>query len=207
MEAKNLPVSPLEHYLVPAMSKDGSEEIDNVGVEANDAEEPGWNDEAPADVKVGKKTKKEVQPLADEEGAVQAIPDPKDEYSLDDKVLFYKERECLLLLLEARKLLSVMVKKKEEETARLVAEKRAREEEEKKRSGRLTVQEIQDMLQNSPEEDDYDMVSGMFHSFCSGSPHCISPETETDEPFYSNRNPGIEEAIGYLHETKPQVGA
>lgn len=98
----------------------------------------------------------EVSRKPDSENAVEAIP---GEYSLDDKILFYKERECLLLLLEARKLLASMVAKKEEETARAVREKRRREQEEKKRTGRLNVQEIQDMLQNSPDEDDYDMVS------------------------------------------------
>ena len=34
-----------------------------------------------------------------------------------------------------------------------------REAEEKKRTGRLSVQEIQDMLQSQPEDDNYDMVS------------------------------------------------
>jgi len=99
---------------------------------------------------------KEVLNTPAEETAGDAIP---GDYTLDDKILFYKERECLLLLLEARKVLAQMIQSKEIETAKRVAEKRKREEEEKKRTGRLTVQEIQDMLQNSPEEDDYDMVS------------------------------------------------
>ena len=34
-----------------------------------------------------------------------------------------------------------------------------REAEEKKRTGRLSVQEIQDMLQSQPDDDNYDMVS------------------------------------------------
>lgn len=101
---------------------------------------------------------KEVLHRPDEECAQELIP---GEYSLDDKILFYKERECLLLLLEARKLLASMISKKEEETAEAVRRKRRREQDEKERVGRLTVQEIQDLLQNSPEEDDYDMVSGM----------------------------------------------
>ena len=101
----------------------------------------------------------EVSRKPDEESAADNIP---GEYSLDDKILFYKERECLLLLLEARKLLASMVAKKEEETARAVKEKKRREQLDKERTGRLNVQEIQDMLQNSPDEDDYDMVSGLF---------------------------------------------
>lgn len=129
------------------------------------AKEGGWGSAAPS--KSDREGKilssrgkpvvhKEVLNRPDEECAVDVIP---GEYSLEDKILFYKERECLLLLLEARKLLASMIAKKEAETAEAVRRKRRREQDEKERAGRLTVQEIQDLLQNSPEEDDYDMVS------------------------------------------------
>ena len=78
----------------------------DVGIEAHDADEPGWEGDAAPEADGLKKATKEVVRVTDEAGAIAAIPDSKSEYSLDDKILFYKERECLLLLLEARKLLS-----------------------------------------------------------------------------------------------------
>mmetsp|Transcript_22707 Transcript_22707/g.89808 ORF Transcript_22707/g.89808 Transcript_22707/m.89808 type:complete len:920 (-) Transcript_22707:110-2869(-) len=101
--------------------------------------------------------KQEVSPIDEEEAAEKDISGA--DLSLDDKILFYKERECLLLLLEARKLLCSMITRREAVTQRLLDEKRRLEEEERKRSGRLSVQEIQNMLQNSADDDDYDMVS------------------------------------------------
>lgn|SRR3990167_3449933 len=99
----------------------------------------------------------EVNREAEEESAVNAFT---EDFSIEDKILFYKERECLLLLLESRKLLASMIYKKEQLHERLRKEKRQREEDEKKRAGKLNVQEIQNLLQNSPDQDDYDMVSG-----------------------------------------------
>ena len=81
--------------------------------------------------------------------------------SLEDKLLFYKERECLLLLLEARKLLATMLRHKENEAREKWDARLKLEELEKKKSGRLSVQEIQDMLQKQADEEDYDMVTGM----------------------------------------------
>merc|ERR1712137_327040 len=54
---------------------------------------------------------------------------------------------------------ATMIGKKEAETAERVRRKRQKEKEDKERAGRLTVQEIQDLLQNSPDDDDFDMVS------------------------------------------------
>ena len=146
------------------MSEEVKVENPDTNVETTDGK--GWGAAAPSKSGEGKgllsargkKTvHKEVLNTPDEESALEVIP---GEYSVDDKILFYKERECLLLLLEARKLLSSMVTRKEIEMDKAVREKRRREKEAKERSGRLTVQEIMDILQNSQEEDDYDMVSG-----------------------------------------------
>eukprot|EP01115_Flamella_aegyptia_P010667 TRINITY_DN47685_c1_g1_i1.p1 TRINITY_DN47685_c1_g1~~TRINITY_DN47685_c1_g1_i1.p1 ORF type:complete len:179 (-),score=93.09 TRINITY_DN47685_c1_g1_i1:511-1014(-) len=62
------------------------------------------------------KRKSRVEKMDVEERQALEIPDDEDEdyeYSIQDKLLFYKERECLLLLLEARKLLSSMIFRKE----------------------------------------------------------------------------------------------
>eukprot|EP01094_Clydonella_sp_ATCC50884_P007638 TRINITY_DN1685_c0_g1_i1.p1 TRINITY_DN1685_c0_g1~~TRINITY_DN1685_c0_g1_i1.p1 ORF type:complete len:877 (+),score=470.13 TRINITY_DN1685_c0_g1_i1:156-2786(+) len=90
--------------------------------------------------------------------AESAFSGGDEEETLADRVLFYKERECLLLLLEARKLLSSMLSKSEALTRERLAQREREEEEAKKRSGKLTVQEIQNMLQNQPDDDDHDIV-------------------------------------------------
>lgn len=159
----------------PATPKEAAASEEAAGDEATgeaDSEEPGKKGWAAAALTrdpragsgfLGKRTatqsgKQEVSPVDEEEAAEKDIADP--DLSLDDKILFYKERECLLLLLEARKLLCSMITRREAVTQRLLEEKRLLEEEERKRGGRLSVQEIQNMLQNSADEDDYDMVSG-----------------------------------------------
>jgi hypothetical protein len=86
--------------------------------------------------------------------------------SLEDKLLFFKERECLLLLLEARKLLATLLQHKEAQVREKWDARNMLEELEKKRSGRLSVQEIQDMLQKQADDEDYDMVTGMCLSVC-----------------------------------------
>ena len=107
-----------------------------------------------------------VEPPDDEVCATENIPDTKDvEYTLEDKILFYKERECLLLLLEARKALATMILRTEKQHASKHRERKLREEAEKKATGKLTVQEIQEMLQSSPDEDYYDIASGLFSFF------------------------------------------
>lgn len=92
--------------------------------------------------------------------ASKEIPDALHELSVDDKVLFYKERECLLLLLEARKVLASMILIKEKETEKLWEKRRADDLSKKQQTGKMNIQEIQNMLQSSPEEDDFDIVSG-----------------------------------------------
>lgn len=109
---------------------------------------------------LGKRPKavhEEVDLPNDEERAVSIIQG--EQYSLEDKILFYKERECLLLLLEARKLLASMVSKHHRNIMQRLEEKLRQEELDRIRGGRLCVQEIQAILQNSKDDDDYDMVS------------------------------------------------
>ena len=77
----------------------------------------------------------------------------------EDLELLLKQRECLFLLLEARKVLGMMVQRKIELDEEAWIEKRKLEDEEKRRTGRMSVQEIQDMLQAQPDDDDSDWVS------------------------------------------------
>lgn len=105
----------------------------------------------------------EVTRETDEESAQKHILDEGQDYSIEDKILFYKERECLLLLLEARKVLASMIAKKEALDQKLHRERRERVENEKKISGRLTVQEIQEIIQNTRDQDNFDMGSGNYH--------------------------------------------
>lgn len=97
-----------------------------------------------------------------DERCAAAIPDNSDadiEYTLDDKILFFKERECLLLLLESRRLLASMIAIKQKQTAILIEQKAAADFASKQKTGKMTVQEIQDILQSQLGDDDYDMVS------------------------------------------------
>ena len=94
-----------------------------------------------------------------------AIP-PAEGYTEDDIVVFGKERDCMVLLLEARKLLERIVSGKEELDKAAWAEKRRLEDEEKKRTGDLSVQEIQAMLQSQQDEDEIDLVAGNFSTAC-----------------------------------------
>eukprot|EP01095_Lingulamoeba_sp_RSL-Kostka_P012243 TRINITY_DN481_c0_g2_i1.p1 TRINITY_DN481_c0_g2~~TRINITY_DN481_c0_g2_i1.p1 ORF type:complete len:902 (+),score=391.29 TRINITY_DN481_c0_g2_i1:61-2766(+) len=108
------------------------------------------------------KRKSRVEKMDVEERQALEIPDDEDEdyeYSIQDKLLFYKERECLLLLLEARKLLSSMIFRKEKYIEQKLKEREELDLAKKKKTGRMSVQEIQDMLQSQPEDDDYDMVT------------------------------------------------
>jgi len=94
-----------------------------------------------------------------EEQKALEIVSVDDTESLEDKILFFKERECLLLLLEARRVLSSMITRKEKQTQKKWEEKLDQERMRKKQTGRMTIQEVQEMLQRTPEEDDIDISS------------------------------------------------
>jgi len=87
------------------------------------------------------------------------IPAANEEETEEDRLLFYKERECLLLVLEARKLLASMIAIREKQDQEAWDEKNRREQLDKMASGRLSVQEIQELLQSGPEDDDSDLVN------------------------------------------------
>eukprot|EP01104_Vermistella_antarctica_P021059 TRINITY_DN92_c0_g1_i1.p1 TRINITY_DN92_c0_g1~~TRINITY_DN92_c0_g1_i1.p1 ORF type:complete len:902 (-),score=333.68 TRINITY_DN92_c0_g1_i1:111-2654(-) len=86
-------------------------------------------------------------------------PSGNDDETEEDLEVLLKQRECLFLLLEARKLLGSMVQRKIELDEEAWVEKRRQEDEEKRRTGRMSCQEIQEMLQSQPDEDDSDWVS------------------------------------------------
>lgn len=231
--AEESPASPKKAAASEEAAEAASEEAaagDEASGEA-DSEEPGKKGWAAAALTrdpragsgfLGKRTatqsgKQEVSPVDEEEAAEKDIADA--DLSLDDKILFYKERECLLLLLEARKLLCSMITRREAVTQRLLEEKRLLEEEERKRGGRLSVQEIQNMLQNSADEDDYDMVSGESPlSLSPGAPAvslCISRAPALVVYFPASlaplttrrRDPGAEEEACHCRPPEPQAGA
>jgi len=87
------------------------------------------------------------------------IPAASEEETEEDRLLFYKERECILLVLEARKLLASMIAIREKQDQEAWDEKIRREQLEKVLHGRLSVQEIQELLQSQPEDDDSDLVN------------------------------------------------
>jgi len=87
------------------------------------------------------------------------IPASSEEETEEDRLLFYKERECILLLLEARRILSCMIDIREKEDREAWIQKKKLEEEEKKLTGKMTVQEIQELLQNQPEDSEDDFVN------------------------------------------------
>lgn len=89
------------------------------------------------------------------------IPQSKDDpdESEEDRLLFYKQRECCVLLLEARRILACMVAIREKQDEDAWAQKRAREAEMKKKSGRMSCQEIQELLQNQPDDDMSDWLN------------------------------------------------
>jgi hypothetical protein len=143
----------------------------------------------------------EVTRETDEESASKSIPDEGQDYSIEDKILFYKERECLLLLLEARKVLASMITKKEAADEKLRRERREREEAEKKRTGRLTVQEIQELLQNCPDQEDFDMVTGRVVFLSSTT----LSEWFTNIFYFQHRNPRTQETTRYFYASKSQA--
>lgn len=87
------------------------------------------------------------------------IPAADEEETEEDRLLFYKERECILLVLEARKLLASMIAIREKQDQEAWEEKIRREQLDKVLHGRLSVQEIQELLQSQPEDDDSDLVN------------------------------------------------
>ena len=95
---------------------------------------------------------------SDDDLANTTIIDPN--LTIDEKIIFYKERQCLLLLLKARAVLSTMIIKQEEEEKRKRKLKNSTELEERKSKGKLSLQEIQNLIHNSAEEDDRDLISG-----------------------------------------------
>jgi len=87
------------------------------------------------------------------------IPAADEEETEEDRLLFYKERECILLVLEARKLLASMIAIREKQDQEAWEEKIRREQLDKVLHGLLSVQEIQELLQSQPEDDDSDLVN------------------------------------------------
>jgi len=81
-----------------------------------------------------------------------------EEETEEDRLLFYKERECILLVLEARKLLSCMITIREAQDEEEWRKKLAQLNLEKMSAGRLSVQEIQELLQSQADDDDSDLV-------------------------------------------------
>ena len=76
------------------------------------------------------------------------------------KAIFDKERECLELLLDARKLLAYLVKMREIKNQKEKEEKERAKQEEAKKKGNLNVTEIQGILQQAPEQEDTDWLTG-----------------------------------------------
>jgi Ras GTPase-activating-like protein IQGAP2/3 len=89
---------------------------------------------------------------------VNPIKAANEEESEEDRLLFYKERQCILLVLEARKLLASMIAIREKQDQEAWDEKIRKENMDKIISGRLSVQEIQELLQSQAEDDDSDLV-------------------------------------------------
>jgi len=82
---------------------------------------------------------------------------PQDEAAEAD--FLNQQKECLLLLLEARTLLGKMVRWRWEKEQKEIEERRNREQEEKKKRGKLSVTEIQSVLQSQPDGEDGDWIS------------------------------------------------
>lgn len=78
----------------------------------------------------------------------------------DEALIEKKELDCLLLVLEARKLLGSMLKLKEDMDAEERERRRREREAEKRLAGKLSVQEIQEVLQmNQGDDDERDLVA------------------------------------------------
>ena len=106
----------------------------------------------------------EEDELVDEDKKVVDIGDglppfPPNGDSYQDRLLFAKQRACLLLLLRAKAYLALELNKEERVMEEKLKEREKRLEEEKKLRGNLTMQEIQQILQRSaPGEDEQDLV-------------------------------------------------
>jgi hypothetical protein len=198
------------------MSEDNKGMVGEIIVEEAKGAKSGWSNfarpskqnENKADflsrsIQASKPVHEVVDPVDDEVVAIDCIPDAKEQYSLEDKILFYKERECLLLLLEARKALATMILRTERNHEKKHIERRLKEESEKKKAGKLTVQEIQEMLQSSPDEDYYDIASGEFITLIFFN---IITLTLIANLFQKNRNSRVEKTVGYFSSTKSQTG-
>jgi Ras GTPase-activating-like protein IQGAP2/3 len=88
---------------------------------------------------------------------IAASNDPEE--TDEDRLLYYKERECCVLLLEARRILSCMVDLREKEDEEAWKQKRLLEEKNKKETGKMSCQEIQELLQNQPDDDMSDWIN------------------------------------------------
>jgi hypothetical protein len=146
------------HDIVEEHVDDHDDEPSQPIPEFYDDGEPG-QDEIGEPLPEGSKEEEEGPEASLFQPWLNPIKAANEEETEEDRLLFYKERECLLLVLEARKLLASMIAVREKQDKDAWDEKIRKEQLDKMASGRLSVQEIQELLQSGPEDDDSDLVN------------------------------------------------
>jgi len=132
-----------EHDHVEEIEEDEESKNAKSGLEAlEDDGEPG-QDEIGEALPENQKEEEEGEEKSLFQPWVNPIKAANEEETEEDRLLFYKERQCLLLVLEARKLLASMIAVREKQDRDAWDEKNKADNLAKMTAGRLSVQEIQ----------------------------------------------------------------